>query len=158
MRHQNLIELHNLVKRLLVTLTNDAYSINNKFSFRVDWDKGTDKIEDGQGKVFSKYYVLTFYIIDKNNTPLGEKRTLLRNYYVQEIGITPEKLEEQAYQELLLNGLRSLFNNTYASLLAQKEKEVIQAKDVKIDETIEQLREQAERPSLVVLPKFKINP
>lgn len=148
MRHQNLTELETLIKGFLVVLTNQAYAYNNKFGYRLTWTKGTKEIE-GDGKRHTNYYVLRFFIVDKNESPIGKEITLIENYYPI-VGLqSKEKLEEEAYKEFLLNGIRSLYNITYSNYLQHKDKEYVQPSDVQINEAVEQIKEEAKTPKLI---------
>lgn len=147
MRSAILIEIVSIVDKTLVSLTNQAYSRNYKFSYKIEWLRGTHEIEvEGLGKT-KNYYVLCLYLIDKNESPVGKRVNLYTCYYPLEKLVTPEKLEEMAYKEILSNGLASLINNVYASLLSQLQKEVVKPEDVNL--AIEELKEEA-KPKLII--------
>ena len=152
MRHQTLIQTKSLLDKFLVIMTNQAYAHNRKFGYRISWLKGTQQIDDGSGNITKNYYHLRFYLVDKTNSPIGKEVDLLNNFYALSGLQSIEKLEEQAYEELLLNGLRSLFNITYAHYLEDLEKDIVTLKDVQADETLEMLRNAAneEKPKLFV--------
>ena len=149
MRHQNLTELETLIKNFLVVITNQSYSMNVKHGYRLTWTKGTAQVElDGQR--YTNYYTLRFYMIDKNQSVIGKEVVLLENHYPI-IGLqSKEKLEEEAYKEFLLNGVRCLVNNTYASYLSHRDKEYVQPSDVQINEAVEQIKKDAETPKIII--------
>lgn len=149
MRHQNLTELETLIKQFLVVLTNQAYAMNNKQGFRLTWEKGTAMIE-AYGKVHKNYYTLKFFIIDKNESPVGKEIVLLQNHYPVVPLQSKEKLEEEAYKEFLLNGLRCLYNNTFGLYLQNKDKEFVQPSDIELNETVEQIKKEAETKKIII--------
>lgn len=150
MRHQNLIETEGLLKHIMIFMTNQQYAGGNKISYNYSWTKGTKAIDDGTGKVLKNYYILNFFLIDKTESPVGKQVDLATMFYPTQPGISLEALEEKALKELLLNGIQSLANITYAMYKRQLEKDHVKAEDVKIDEKIEQLRESVETPKLFI--------
>lgn len=149
MRHQNLTELENLLKQFMVALTNQAYSMNDKKGFRMSWEKGIHKLEL-DGKLFTNYYTLKFFIVDKNESPVGKEILLLESHYPVVGMQSKEKLEEEAYKELLLNGMRCLYNNTFAVYLNHKDKEYVQPTDIELNEVVEQIKEEAKTKSIII--------
>ena len=150
MRHQVLIELESMVKQMLAYMTNSQYAAGYKISYKYTWEKGTKVIDAGDGKPIKNYYVLNFIMVDKRESPVGINIELCTTFYPIEVGVPVEKLEEQALKELILNGLQSLANVTYAAYEYQKSKEYTEAKNVELDEKIEALRESAKKPNLYV--------
>lgn len=149
MRHQTLTELETLIKSFLVVITNQSYSMNVKHGYRLTWTKGTKEIEL-DGKRYKNYYTLRFFMIDKNQSVIGKEVTLLENHYPV-IGLqSKEKLEEEAYKEFLLNGVRCLVNNTYAAYITHRDKEYVRPSDIQINEAVEQIKEDAKTPKIII--------
>ena len=151
MRHQVLIETENLVKECLRFCTNQAYANKVKCAYSVEWKKGEHAILDDRGKKITNYYSLTLVMVDKRESPVGNRIELYRNYYPTEIGVTAEKLEEKAYKEFILNGISSLINVTYAGFVAQKTKVYTNVEDVKLNPAIEDLKDDidASKPKII---------
>ena len=151
MRHQVLIELESLVKECLRFCTNEAYKHNNKISYSVKWEKGTHALLDGTTKITS-YYSLTLTMVDKRESPSGKTIELYRNYYPTKVGVTAEKLEEQAYKEFVLNGISSLINITYAGYLDQRQKDYTNIEDVKLSPELEVLKDAIDetKPRIII--------
>lgn len=148
MKHQTLTQLEALIKQFMVTMTNQSYGMNVKRGYRVTWEKGKAKVRVDD-KVYTEYYTLRFFMVDKTNSPIGKEIDLLTLHYPK-IGLqTKEKLEEEAYKEFLLNGMRCLVNNTFADYLKHQE-EPEQPTDEAIDEVVQQLRKDAETPKLII--------
>ena len=140
--------LETLCTKYLATMTNQAYVAGYKFSYGMEFKRGTGKIEQ-EGKTTGNYYFLTVYMIDKSNTPIGKRIDLATNYY------STRNREEQAvileaYTEFLLNSVRTFVNVHYAIYLEQREKEVVKPSDITIDEKVEALRESAKTPKLII--------
>ncbi len=152
MKHQSLITLELLVNKFLADMTNQAYSRNHKFGYKVAWDKGVSKIADEQGNTINNYYAFTFYLVDKTESPVGNKVELYNNYYPTNLETTVDKLQELAYKDFLLNGIQSLANVTYSLYLQRKENTIIKHEEVKLDHKIEQLRESSKLPKLDLKP------
>jgi hypothetical protein len=149
-RHRSLIEVESLVKSFIVNMTNQAYGLNHKFAFRVEWSKGTGQIIDNNDKVSKNYYHFSFHMIDKTKSMIGKKIDLYDNYYPMEALKTAEKLEEEAYKEFLLNGLRQLYHVSYITHLEELKMEKEIEKDKQTDKVIETLRKSAETPKLFI--------
>lgn len=142
MRHQNLVELHSLIQNCLTKMTNDSYASNNKYSFKLTWNKGTGTIQGRSNETINSYYVLRFYFIDKNESAVGNEVELFENYYPIKIDSTSEKQEEYAYKEFILNGTRSMYNIIYSAILSHKGKELVRPEDIKdTDITIDELKQ-----------------
>lgn len=152
MKHQNLISLELLVTKFLASMTNQAYSRNYKFSYKVTWEKGTSQIVGQDNKAISNYYVLSFYLIDKTESPVGNKVELYNNYYPTSLELSVNQLHEQALNDLLLNGVQSLANITFSLYKERQTQEIIKQQNVELDEKIEALRESS------VLPKLDLKP
>lgn len=148
MRHQTLTHLESLVKKFMVTMTNQSYGMNVKHGFRLTWTKGTAKLRV-DGRDYTNYYTMRFYMIDKTNSPIGKEIDLLTSHYPLEGLQTKEKLEEAAYEEFLLNGMRCLVNNTYASYIKRIE-EPNEPTDSEIDDVVKQIRKTAETPKIII--------
>lgn len=149
MRHQKLTELETLLKEFLVIMTNQSYGMNVKHGYRYTWTKGTGKIEL-DGKYYTNYFTLRFYMVDKNKSVVGKEIDLIVNHYPI-IGLqTREKLEEEAYKELLLNGMRCLVNNTYACYIQHQDKKLVEPTDVELNTIVEELKEQAKTPKIII--------
>jgi hypothetical protein len=150
MKHQNLITLELLVKKFLNQATNQAYSRNNKFGYRYSWEKGKGQVQDNEGHKHKEYYVCRLYLIDKNESPLGVEVDLLVSYYPVRSLVSVNKLQEEALEELLLNGMQSLINVTYAMVLEGRKREFVEPSQVELDEVVENLKEQAKTPRLII--------
>lgn len=149
-RHQALVEIESLVKGMVNAMTNQAYGQNYKFGFRVEWKKGTGQIVDNKDKVSKNYYHFSFYMIDKTKTIVGKRVNLYDNYYPMVAMKSAEKLEEEAYKEFLLNGLRQLYHVSYITHLEELKIEEDQEKNKKTDKVISDLRKSAETPKLFI--------
>lgn len=130
MRHQTLIELRGLIDDILRKITNDSYSNNVKYSFKLDWRKGTGTIKSPIGENITQYYILKFYFTDKNESSVGNDVELSELYYPIKPDSTSEKQEELAYKEFILNGIRSMYNILYSAIWQQNAKEVIRPEDI----------------------------
>ena len=150
MKHQQLITLELLIKKFLNRATNQAYSRNLKFGYRVSWEKGTGKVVDNDGNTSTNYYVCRLYLIDKTDSPVGVEVDLLVAYYPVRGLVSIDKLQEEAYEELLLNGIHSLINITYATVLEGRKREFVEPSQVELDDIVEDLKEQAKTPKLII--------
>jgi hypothetical protein len=152
MRHQVLIETESLVKEALRFCTNQAYVNGNKITYEVKWEKGVHALLDDKGKKITNYHSLCLTMIDKRNSPVGKKIELVTNHYPAQIGVSTEKLEEQAYKELILNGLASLINITYAGYIEQTKKDYTKVEDVKVSMELETLKDAIDesKPKIIV--------
>lgn len=148
-KHQDLQTLIFLTNDILTKCTNQAYGRGMKFGYRVSWEKGTQLIEC-DGHRTKNYYIFKFYMIDKTETPVGREVDLYVNFYPVIPLKTDNKLEEEAYKEFLLNGIQSLFNVTYALVLEERNKTYTQVSDVKLNEIVEDLKEQAKTPKIII--------
>lgn len=149
-RHQSLIEIESLVKGFIVNMTNQAYGQNYKFAFRVEWTKGTGQIIDNNDKVSKNYYHFSFHMIDKTKSMVGKKIDLYDNYYPMVALKSAEKLEEEAYKEFLLNGLRQLYHVSYITHLEELKLEKEQVKNTEADKAIKELKKASETPKLFI--------
>lgn len=149
-RHQSLIEIESLVKSFITTMTNQAYGQNYKFGFRVEWTKGTGQIIDNNDKASKNYYHFSFYMIDKTKSIVGKRVNLYDNYYPMTALKSAEKLEEEAYREFLLNGLRQLYHVSYVTHLEELKIEKEETKNKETDTVIKELRKAAETPKLFI--------
>ena len=149
MRHQRLTELVSLVNGFLVSMTNQAYSRNMKYGYRVTWTKGTQKIEC-DGHRTTHYYIFKFYFVDKSKSISGKDVELYVNFYPVKSLQSVEILEELAYTEFLLNGIQSLANVTFAALMEQLTKEFVEPSQVELDKIVEDLKEQAKTPKIII--------
>lgn len=155
-RHESLRNIESLVKEYLVSMTNQAYGMGMKFGYRIGWEKGTSEIVDNNNKTCKDYYVFKFYILDKTESVVGKNIELYTNFYpVRPVG-TIEKLEELAYKEFLLNGVRQLFNTSYAMYIEQRKHDTIKAEDIKLDEKIEALKESVNNKPKLFIPGTNI--
>lgn len=152
-KHQILIELENLVSRMLVNMTNQMYARNIKFSYKLLWERGTERIEHngGSGKTTKNYYKFTLQLIDKTESPLGKILPLYICFYPIE-NKSEFILKEEAYKNLLLNGIQCLINVTYSNYLDGLQEEAIEAKDIKLQEILDIERKEKLRES--ILPKI----
>ena len=150
MKHQQLITLELLLKKFLNRATNQAYSRNLKFGYRISWEKGTGEVEDNTGNRTRNYYVCRLYLIDKTDSPLGVEVDLLVAYYPTKALVSADKLQEEAYEEMLLNGIHSLINITYAAVLEGRKREFVEPSQVELNEIVEDLKEQAKKPKLII--------
>lgn len=150
MRHQVLIELESLVKECFRFCTNQAYANGNKISYAVEWKKGEKALEDNGTRITS-YYTLRVTMLDKRETPVGKTIELYTNHYPVKIGTPVEKLEELAYKELVVNGIASLINVTYAGYLEQTQKAYTKVEDVKLSPELEVLKDAIEeaKPTII---------
>lgn len=154
MRHQTLIELRSLLDDCLRKMTNDAYSNNVKYSFKIDWTKGTGIIQSPLGENITNYYVLRFYFIDKTESVVGNEVELSELYYSIKSDSTSEKQEEIAYKEFVLNGTRSMYNILYSAIWQQNAKEIICPENITDkDIIIDSIKQQANTPCNLVTGK-----
>lgn len=123
-------ELESLVKKSLAMMTNQMYGRNIKFSYYIDWTKGDAMIDNGKGHKTKDYYVMTMSMVDKNKSIEGVRIPLYITYYPVTIGFTNNKLLEQAYRDLLLNGMQSLVNTSYGLYIEQQEQEAVKPEDI----------------------------
>lgn len=130
MRHQTLIELHSLIQDCLRKMTNDSYIAGYKYSFKLDWEKGTGTIQSPSGENVTNYYILKFYFTDRMQSVVGEEVVLTELYYPIKSDSTSEKQEEVAYKEFLLNSMRCMYNVLYISVWEDKQKEKVRPEDV----------------------------
>lgn len=151
MRHLLLTELESLIKKNLVLMTNQAYGRNIKFSYRMKWEKGTQKIEDGTGKTTKNYYALSLDLIDKTENIAGKVINLYMNFYPMVPAKSVEKLEEEAYKDLLLNGMHSLANVLYSNYLVRMDREVVKPEDIKLVPELEVLKEEIAKEKKIIL-------
>jgi hypothetical protein len=148
-KHQNLTDLIRLTNEFLVSMTNQAYGRGIKFGYRVAWEKGKNTIQV-EGHKTKNYYIFKFYIIDKTESPVGVEVDLYVNFYPVVSLVPVNKLEESAYKDFLLNGIQSLFNVTYALVMKEKNKEYTRVSDVEINDIVEQLKEDAKTPKIII--------
>ena len=155
-RHESLRNIESLVNKYLTSMTNQAYAMGMKFGYRTEWVKGTSTIIDNNNKTCKDYYVFRFYIVNKTESVVGTIIELYSNFYpVRPVG-TIEKLEELAYEEFLLNGVRQLFNTSYAMYIEQRKHDTIKAEDIKIDEKIEALKQAVDNKPKLFIPGTNI--
>ena len=152
MKHQSLITLELLVEKFLRDMTNQAYSRNMKFSYRMSWEKGTGEILDDNNKTIKQYYSFTYYLVDKTDSPVGNKVELYNNYYPIVFGTSVDQLHEQALSDFLLNGAQSLTNIFYSLYLERQKKQIVKVSEVKLDENVEAVKESAKLPALDLKP------
>lgn len=151
-RHQRLIDYELLLKEFMVLMTNQAYARGYKLSYSFTWEKGTAKIEDQIGGTTTNYYICKLVVKDKREVPTGVIIQLYQNYYPITVKLnTAEKLEEQAYKDILLNGVQSLVNVTFSLFQERQQQEIIKAKDQEIDTKVMELKQMAmDKPKLFV--------
>ena len=150
MKHQQLITLELLIKKILNRATNQAYSRNMKFGYRISWEKGNAIVEDNEGNKTKNYYICRLYFIDKTDSPVGVEVDLLVAYYPVRSLVSIDKLQEEAYEEMLLNGIHSLINVTYAAVLEGRKREFVEPSQIELNEVVEKLKEQAKTPKLFI--------
>lgn len=150
-KHQNLINLESTINKMMATLTNDMYIQGVKFKYILTWIKGTGCINDGMGNVSKDYYTLKMTVVDKTNSLEGKHMDLYVNHYPVKGVVNVNLLHEQALIEFLTNGVRSLFNITFAQYQEQLKAQHVKEEDAKVDEKIQMLRESANN----VVPLFK---
>jgi len=156
-RHQRLIDYELLLKEFMVLMTNQAYARGYKLSFSFTWEKGTERIADQLGGMTSNYYVCKLLVKDKREVPTGVMIQLYNNYYPITVKMnTSEKLEEQAYKDVLLNGVQSLINTTMALFEQRQKQEIVKAEDQKIDMKIEALKQSADDKPKLYIPEDNI--
>ncbi len=148
--YSRIVEL--LLKEFMVLMTNQAYARGYKLSYFFTWEKGTAKIEDQIGGTTSNYYICCLKVRDKRNVPTGIEIQLYNNYYPITVkNNTAEKLEEQAYKDILLNGVQSLINVTFSLFQERQQQEIVKAEDQKIDTKLMELKQSAvDKPKLFV--------
>ncbi len=151
-RHQRLIDYELLLKEFMVLMTNQAYARGYKLSYFFTWEKGIAKIEDQIGGTTSNYYICCLKVRDKREVPTGVEIQLYNNYYPITVkNNTSEKLEEQAYKDILLNGVQSLINVTFSLFQERQQQEIVKAEDQKIDRKVMELHQSAlNKPELFV--------
>lgn len=130
MRHQTLIELRSLIDDILRKMTNDSYTQNYKFSFNLEWNKGTGTIQSPIGENITQYYILKFYFIDKTQSSVGQEVVLSESYYPTKSNSTSEKQEETAYKEFVLNGTRCMYNILYDAIWQQQQQKIVRPEDI----------------------------
>lgn len=141
-KHQKLIELESMTDKLLAVLTNQAYGMKNKFSYKYSFIKGTqiiEAIDNGKVILTKDYYVFKFYMIDKTDSPIGVEIDLLVNYYPKKQLVSEFALKEFALNEFYLNAIRCMFNNTYADYLYKDKKAENREESQKFQEKLEDL-------------------
>ncbi len=150
-RHLLLTELESLIKKNLVLMTNQAYSRNIKFSYKMTWEKGTQKIQDANGQSSNNYYALSIDLVDKNDNIAGKLINLYRNYYPITQLKSIEKLEEEAYKDLLLNGMHSLANVLYSNYMNKLEQTAVKPEDVKLTPELDVLKEEINKSKSIII-------
>ncbi len=151
-RHQRLIDYELLLKEFMVLMTNQSYARGYKLSYSFTWEKGTARVEDQIGGTTTNYYICKLWVKDKREVPTGVMLQLYDGIYPISIKQnTPEKLEEQAYKDILLNGVQSLINVTFSLFQERQKQEIIKAEDQKIDRKVMELHQSAlNKPELFV--------
>lgn len=135
----------------MVLMTNQAYARRYKLSYSFTWEKGTAKVEDQLGGTTTNYYVVKLWLKDRREVPTGIMIQLYDGIYPVVLGSTVEKLEEQAYKDILLNGVQSLINVTMSLFQERQKKEIVKAEDQKIDTKVMELKQMAmDKPKLFV--------
>jgi hypothetical protein len=151
-RHQRLIEYELLLQEFMRLMTNQTYARGYKLSYSFTWEKGKGKVSDQIGGMTSNYYVVRLWCKDKREVPTGVMIQLYDGIYPITVKLnTAEKAEEQAYKDILLNGVQSLINVTFSLFQERQKQEIVKAEDQKIDTKIMELKQSAvEKPKLFV--------
>jgi hypothetical protein len=145
-KHQTLIELENLVNRILNIQTNLSYANNKKFAYKMSWAKGEAAIHNEEtGHRTKDYYVFKVFIIDKTEI-IQNTINLVESFHVVQPLVNSNKLYESALEKFLIHSVSHLALN--------KLNEYHYNKSRPVDEIIKE--REPKKESDIIIPKSNL--